>query len=142
VRYLAPEDELVYMAAHAAAHLFLRIGWLHDLKLLARAPLDWERVSKLARDSSVRAATHAALFLAHDALGADIPSEVLKALAPTRLHARAVRRAFTDDALVSAKLATAKSASALRATLSDDPMRAARHLAQGALRNVRRRIRA
>jgi hypothetical protein len=142
VRYLAPEDELVYMAVHAAQHLFLRIGWLHDLKLLSRAPLDWDQVIQVARDSSLRAATHAALFLAHDALGAEIPPAVLKALAPTRLHARAVRRAFTDDALVTARLATAKSASALRATLSDNPIRAARHLAQGALRNVRRRIRA
>jgi hypothetical protein len=31
---LAPEDELVYLAVHAAAHRFVRLGWLFDLKLL------------------------------------------------------------------------------------------------------------
>jgi Uncharacterised nucleotidyltransferase len=143
VRYLAPEDELVYLAAHAAQHLFLRIGWLHDLKLLAaRERLDWDRVVLLAKESSLRAATHAGLFLASEALGAEIPARTLAALAPTRLHGRAVRRAFTDEQLVSAALATSKSASALRALLSDNPVRAARHLAEGMVRNVKRRVRA
>ncbi len=30
----APEDEITYLAAHAAAHRFVRIGWLYDLVLL------------------------------------------------------------------------------------------------------------
>lgn len=143
VRYLAPEDELVYMAAHAAQHLFLRVSWLYDLKLLVakERDLDWDRAVALAKASSLRAATHAALVLAAEALEAEVPGAVLKALAPTRLHARAVRRAFTDEALVSASLATGKSASALRALLSDDPVRAARHLAEGVARKVRRKVR-
>lgn len=142
VRYLAPEDELVYLAAHAAQHLFLRLGWLHDLKLVAaKERLDWDRAVALAKVSSLRAATHAGLLLAADALGAEIPAKVLSALAPTRLHRTAVRRAFTDEALVSATLATGKSASALRALLSDDPVRAARHLAEGVVRKVKRRVR-
>jgi hypothetical protein len=33
-RVLAPEDELVYLATHAAAHLFARLAWLLDVKLL------------------------------------------------------------------------------------------------------------
>jgi Uncharacterised nucleotidyltransferase len=144
VRYLAPEDELVYMASHAAQHLFLRLSWLHDLKLLVakERALDWDRVAALAKESSLRAATHAALVLATEVLGADVPAASLRALAPSRLHARAVRRAFTDEALVSASLATSKSASALRALLSDDPVRAARHLAEGVVRKVKRRVRA
>jgi hypothetical protein len=32
---LAPADELVYLAVHAATHRFLRLVWLYDLKLLA-----------------------------------------------------------------------------------------------------------
>jgi hypothetical protein len=143
VRYLAVEDELVYLASHAAQHLFLRLSWLHDLKLLIarESHLDWDRVTQRAKGASLRAATHAALVLAHQALGAEVPAAVLLALAPTGLHARAVRRAFSDAQLVSAQLATSKSASALRATLSDNPMRAARHLAEGMVRNVRRRVR-
>lgn len=31
---LAPEDELVYLAVHAAAHRFARLAWLYDCKLL------------------------------------------------------------------------------------------------------------
>ena len=143
VRFLSPEDELVYMAAHAAQHLFLRIGWLHDLKLLVqREPaLDWDRAVALAKESSLRAATHAALFLTAEVLGAEIPQRTLRALAPSKLHARAVRGAFTDEVLVSASLATSKSASALRAVLSDNPVRAARHLAEGMVRNVKRKVR-
>lgn len=142
VRYLDPVDELVYLASHAAQHLFLRVAWLYDLKLLVgRERLDWDRVAALARASSLRASTHAALLLAREKLDAAVPAEALRALAPTRLHAGAVRRAFSDRQLVSAELARSKAASALRATLSDDPVRAARHLAQGLARNVRRRAR-
>jgi hypothetical protein len=31
---LSPEDELVFLAVHAAAHRFIRLGWLYDLRLL------------------------------------------------------------------------------------------------------------
>ena len=31
---LAAEDEFVYLAVHAAAHGFVRLMWLYDLKLL------------------------------------------------------------------------------------------------------------
>lgn len=33
VRVAAPEDEIPYLAAHAAAHRFVRLGWLWDLAL-------------------------------------------------------------------------------------------------------------
>ncbi|HVH44484.1 MAG TPA: nucleotidyltransferase family protein [Labilithrix sp.] len=31
---LAPEDELVFLSVHAAAHRYVRLGWLYDLRLL------------------------------------------------------------------------------------------------------------
>ncbi|MBX3252467.1 MAG: nucleotidyltransferase family protein, partial [Myxococcales bacterium] len=34
VRVLAPEDELLYLAVHAAGHRFMRLVWLYDLLLL------------------------------------------------------------------------------------------------------------
>ena len=34
IRVLAPADELVFLAVHAAAHRFERLGWLYDLRLL------------------------------------------------------------------------------------------------------------
>ncbi len=33
---LAPADELVYLAVHAAAHRFVRLGWLWDIRLLVQ----------------------------------------------------------------------------------------------------------
>ena len=36
VRCLAPEDEVVYLAAHAAGHRFMRLGWLYDVWLLVQ----------------------------------------------------------------------------------------------------------
>lgn len=36
LRVLAPDDELFYLAVHAAAHRFGRLGWLYDLVLLLR----------------------------------------------------------------------------------------------------------
>ena len=35
LRVLSPEDELTFLSVHAAAHRFVRLGWLFDLKLLA-----------------------------------------------------------------------------------------------------------
>ena len=34
IRILDPADELVFLSVHAAAHRFIRLGWLYDLKLL------------------------------------------------------------------------------------------------------------
>jgi hypothetical protein len=34
IRVLAPEDELVFLAVHAAAHRFVRLAWLFDMRLL------------------------------------------------------------------------------------------------------------
>lgn len=34
LRALSPPDEFVYLAVHAAAHRFVRLGWLYDLELL------------------------------------------------------------------------------------------------------------
>jgi hypothetical protein len=40
IRVPIPEDELAYLAVHAAAHRFGRLAWLHDLRLVVeRMPL-------------------------------------------------------------------------------------------------------
>ena len=52
LRLLALEDEIVYLAVHAAAHGFVRLMWLYDLKLLCRrhsAEIDWSKVVERAR---------------------------------------------------------------------------------------------
>lgn len=46
---LAPEDELVYLAVHAASHRFARLGWLYDCKLLLETMSDEEILIAAAR---------------------------------------------------------------------------------------------
>ncbi|MDB4946860.1 MAG: hypothetical protein JWP97_6394 [Labilithrix sp.] len=51
LRVLTAEDELVYLAVHAAAHRFVRLGWLYDLVLLVGTMTDaaLERAAQRAR---------------------------------------------------------------------------------------------
>lgn len=46
---LAPEDELLYLAVHAARHRFLRLGWLYDIKLLVDRTPDLDRRQVILR---------------------------------------------------------------------------------------------
>ncbi|MDR1989798.1 MAG: nucleotidyltransferase family protein, partial [Acidobacteriaceae bacterium] len=75
------EDELVYLAVHAAGHSFIRLLWLYDLKqLIARAPaLDWHAVVERARALQVSGPTTAALDLLRHWLNVDVPDVVLRA---------------------------------------------------------------
>jgi hypothetical protein len=45
---LEPADELVYLAAHAASHRFVRLGWLYDLRLLVE-PMSEAQLGVAAR---------------------------------------------------------------------------------------------
>lgn len=49
IRVLDPADELVYLAVHAAAHRFVRIGWIYDLVLLVRTMDDAQLVRAAER---------------------------------------------------------------------------------------------
>lgn len=49
LRVLAPDDELVYLAVHAAAHRFGRLSWLYDLRLLVDAMSDGELANAAQR---------------------------------------------------------------------------------------------
>jgi Uncharacterised nucleotidyltransferase len=56
LRVLRPEDEFVYLAVHAAAHGFVRLMWLYDLKLLCQrygTQIDWPLVVVRAREMHV-----------------------------------------------------------------------------------------
>jgi len=49
---LRPEDECMYLLVHAAGHLFERLAWLYDVKLLVRATpeLDVATMARRARE--------------------------------------------------------------------------------------------
>ena len=93
VGVLSPPDELVYLAAHAAAHRFIRLGWLYDLRLLVEHMSVEELESAAGR---ARAAGYARLLsftaqLLHDVLG--VPQDRLEPLGRLdRVRARLVDR--------------------------------------------------
>ncbi len=55
---LSPEDELLYLAVHAARHRSIRLGWLVDLRFfIERHPdLSWHAIGARARACGVRRA--------------------------------------------------------------------------------------
>lgn len=96
LRILAPEDELLTLAVHAAGHVLARGEWVLDLILfLERHPgLDWEVVRK--RAAAYRCRRPLAWALSHLAdLGAPVPPGRLLVLDPVRLRlSGALARAF------------------------------------------------
>lgn len=71
---LAPPDELVYLAVHAAAHRFTRLSWLYELDLLARRMSSGEIAIAAVRareNGFARVLAFAAMVLV-DLFGADV----------------------------------------------------------------------
>jgi hypothetical protein len=93
VKPLVPsaEDELVYLAVHAAGHSFIRLLWLHDLKqLIARNPgLAWNAVAERARAWHVAAPVGEAVALLRTWLHVDVP-DVARLTSPS-IRRRAAR---------------------------------------------------
>jgi len=139
VRYLAPEDEFVFLAAHAANHAFLRASWLVDLqRYLTAYQLDWARVAGLARQSGFATAVASALEVLERALRVDV-SSARRALPARPWQGLVNGRLFSPRLLASARLAQGRvSAFLLRLWLVDSPARAVRHLRDGAGRLVKR----
>ncbi|MDC0713367.1 nucleotidyltransferase family protein [Stigmatella sp. ncwal1] len=110
VRYLRVEEELVYLALHASNHLLQRLTWLMDLKLLLRANpgLSWRRVVEVAQGTAFPHLAWYALEATHRLLGLAVPEEVLSALAPRRWQQGLAGRFFSEERLLSARLAAHK----------------------------------
>jgi hypothetical protein len=122
-RVLAPEDEFLYLAVHAASHRFQRLGWLYDLKLLLiRHPdLPWERIASRAKADGLSAVASFTYALLSDWLGVAPGGDAqLPPLGKTRAHA-AERLARPQ----SNHVANAVTAFLFSALLCDGPVRAA-----------------
>ncbi len=87
---LQPEDELLYLAVHAARHRLERLGSLYDLKLLLdrEADLDWALVGDRARSYAVRHAVALALRAAERRLALALPEGAGRAGLPDDLRLR------------------------------------------------------
>lgn len=137
-RVLAPEDEALYLAVHAAGHGLGRLVWLYDLKSLALdfPALDWEEVVRRAAASGLRRAAAFALAGA-GALGAPVPRA---ASALPRLRAGLAERARRAALAWDRPWSTAAGL-ALQALLADRLLGAAGLLAVNLARAARRRTR-
>lgn len=130
---LAPEDELLHLALHAAAHRCIRAGWLYDLKLFAlRHPeLDWALVARRARAHGLSSAVGFALGRAAAELDAPIPTELTQLDRPRAALARLLASAWaTHEGPIPVVRA---SSFAFATMLCDDPaqsVRSMRHLVQ------------
>jgi hypothetical protein len=86
----APEEEFVYLAAHAAGHSFIRLVWLYDLKLFCSKyrATDWRRVAELAERHSVKSAVTYTLRVLERWLNVapmNLPGELRRAGAAARV---------------------------------------------------------
>jgi len=137
---LAAEDEVLYLAVHAAGHLLVRLGWLYDLKLLIRASpnLAWEVVRRRAEELGVWRAVTFALGAARS-LGAEVSHGLLlgpgfRDVSAERVRRLALRKPQPSPGYTAGWIA-------FHALLADTPRGAARHLAHHLGRVARRRVR-
>lgn len=128
LRVPAPEDELVYLAVHAASHRFGRLAWLYDLKLLVEA-LPPEQIARAAARAAewgyARVVAFTAAVLA-DVLG--VEPEVVRPLGALD-RARGV---LVGSIVVEPPTRAARAATRLAYTmmLADSPSRAVEHATQ------------
>lgn len=71
----SPEDEVLYLLLHAASHLFQRLSWLFDIKLLLRnhPGVDWSAVADRAREHGFAAVLAVALRVQAERLQMRLP---------------------------------------------------------------------
>lgn len=93
---LEPEDEVIYLALHAATHALERLAWLCDLAAHHRAGVDWVEAGTRARGWKAPYAIRLAWRAARELLCVPIPEAAFDALGTQAVQAAAT------DALLSA----------------------------------------
>lgn len=130
---LSPEDEVVYLAVHAAAHRFVRLGWLYDLVLLVASMSDAALMvaRERARDCG---------YARPVAFAAELLCDVLDARRASLLgHLGAVRSPLVHGVAPEPTSAVLRSATRFvyTTTLCDSPRAAASYAARAVLDRAR-----
>jgi hypothetical protein len=136
LRVLAPEDELVFLAVHAAVHRFFRLGWLYDLALLLRAMSEGEIALAAARARAwgFARATAFAISLTIELFG--LPPRLLEPfIAVGAVRAQIARRTIGEPRNGAIRSATRL---AFTAALCDDRAAAIRYAIQASRGHARR----
>jgi hypothetical protein len=96
IRICAAEDLLLYLALHAARHLWRRLLWIADVAALLRASpsFDWETLFARAAEIEATQRLAVTLLLASQHVGAPVPDRIAAALfsRPVRRVAAAAER--------------------------------------------------
>ncbi len=142
VRWLAAEDEFLYLATHVANHGFLRISWLVDLERYLRfAPgLNWGLMRERAEAAGFEVPVTTALEVLERMLEVTLPPAARAAFPAsfTRRHLGA--RIFSVEKVIDARWSNDPLAGfLLRLYLVDSPGQGVRHLFEGAKRYLRQR---
>lgn len=97
VHVLAPEDELLYLMVHAAAHRFGRLSWLYDIKLLLATMSDAQirAAAARAKDTGFERVVSVAAAFAVDLAG--VPRHRLAPLLGERTIRHAVSAAVAPE---------------------------------------------
>lgn len=141
VKLLGPEDEFVYLATHAANHLFLRALWLYDLKLFAlhHPGLRWQMVEEYSRGDGFLPAVVAALGFLRRHLDC-VPAGLTRGLAARSLvQSTMARTVFSARSVASGAFSSDRVGALLRVVLADGSLRRFRALSDGLERVQRRR---
>ncbi len=139
VRVLESNDELVYLATHAAAHYLGLDSQLMDLKLLQRVrSIDWRTVERRAHALRLERAVGAALVAAERRVGFDASAMTAAWEAASRRLYGMVPRDLPPGYGGGWRVRLRQRVAHMR--LCDTPVVAARTLGQGVWRASRRRL--
>jgi hypothetical protein len=78
VMTLSPEDLLVYLCAHGAKHVWVKMSWITDIAGLIQgsAKINWDVVQTLASEQRCERVLLLGLRLARDVAGVELPGSV------------------------------------------------------------------
>ncbi|MBL8916010.1 MAG: nucleotidyltransferase family protein [Archangium sp.] len=141
VRWLGAEDEFLYLATHAASHVFLRISWLVDLAryLEVEPQLDWAVIAQRARAGRALVPLATSLRVLEATLGVQLPVGA-RELVSARVRHHLDPILFSKERLLEARWSTGRVAPfAMRIYLLDSRRQAAKMLLDGARRLWRQR---
>lgn len=140
VFFLAPADEFLYLATHAANHGFLRLSWLVDLAYyVGKQPLDWPLMALRARAAGFLTAVASSLHTLERVLQVQLPAQATRHFPLPALRAALDSRLFSTDMVSSALVSNHwLGGFALRLWLVDSAAHGVRHVVEGARRYLRR----
>jgi len=96
---LPAENELCYLCVHAQQHSYERLIWLADIARLAGRPgLDWDWVSRIARDERIRGPVFYGLDLAAALWPGSVPAGALRELRPGAIETAGLRLLWPPSA--------------------------------------------